>query len=109
MPLKVELKPHERIIIGACVITNTEQRTKLQQLTAPVSGIVQQLSVHTVGGVVTPAQSLAVIVPNDSQLEIEACRRNDLAFRASNTKTAWVTSSAIARSCVSRAAIELIQ
>src|SRR3954462_15001202 len=29
MALKVELKPHERIIIGACVITNTDQRTKL--------------------------------------------------------------------------------
>ena len=29
MALKVELKPHERIIIGACVVTNTEQRTKL--------------------------------------------------------------------------------
>ena len=29
MALKVELKPHERIIIGACVSTNTEQRTKL--------------------------------------------------------------------------------
>jgi flagellar protein FlbT len=29
MALKVELKPHERIIIGSCVITNTEQRTKL--------------------------------------------------------------------------------
>jgi flagellar protein FlbT len=29
MSLKVELKPHERIIIGSCVITNTEQRTRL--------------------------------------------------------------------------------
>ena len=29
MPLKVELKPHERIIIGACVITNTDQRARL--------------------------------------------------------------------------------
>src|SRR6201990_1847120 len=29
MALKVELKPHERIIIGNCVITNTEQRTRL--------------------------------------------------------------------------------
>ena len=28
MALKVELKPHERIIIGACVITNTDQRAK---------------------------------------------------------------------------------
>lgn len=29
MALKVELRPHERIIIGACVITNTDQRAKL--------------------------------------------------------------------------------
>src|SRR5436309_13790397 len=29
MALKVELKPHERIIIGACVITNANQRTKV--------------------------------------------------------------------------------
>ncbi|MGA7809794.1 flagellar biosynthesis repressor FlbT [Bradyrhizobium sp.] len=29
MALKVELKPHERIIIGSCVITNTEQRARL--------------------------------------------------------------------------------
>lgn len=29
MALKVELKAQERIIIGACVITNTDQRAKL--------------------------------------------------------------------------------
>jgi flagellar protein FlbT len=29
MALKVELKPHERIIIGACVITNTDSRARL--------------------------------------------------------------------------------
>ena len=29
MALKVELKPHEQIIVGSCVITNTEQRAKL--------------------------------------------------------------------------------
>jgi flagellar biosynthesis repressor protein FlbT len=29
MALKVELKPQERIIIGSCVITNTDQRTRL--------------------------------------------------------------------------------
>jgi flagellar protein FlbT len=29
MALKVELKPHEKIIIGSCVITNTDQRAKL--------------------------------------------------------------------------------
>ena len=29
MPLKVELKAGERIIIGECVITNADQRTRL--------------------------------------------------------------------------------
>ena len=29
MSLKVELKPNERIIIGACVVTNTDQRARL--------------------------------------------------------------------------------
>jgi flagellar biosynthesis repressor protein FlbT len=29
MSLKVELKPNERIIIGACVITNSDQRARL--------------------------------------------------------------------------------
>jgi flagellar biosynthesis repressor protein FlbT len=29
MALKVELKPHECIIIGNCVVTNTEQRARL--------------------------------------------------------------------------------
>ena len=28
MALKVELKPHEKIIVGSCVITNTDQRAK---------------------------------------------------------------------------------
>ncbi|MDQ0504580.1 HlyD family type I secretion periplasmic adaptor subunit [Xanthobacter agilis] len=43
-----------------------------QTLTAPVDGTVQQLAVHTIGGVVTPAQQLMVIVPRDGRLEIEA-------------------------------------
>ncbi len=29
MPLKVELKPGERLIVGDCIITNSDQRTKL--------------------------------------------------------------------------------
>ena len=56
-------------------LIKAEQKTRLQLLTAPVDGVVQQLAIHTVGGVVTPAQSLLVIVPSDSRLEIEAwCR-----------------------------------
>src|SRR5262249_17994650 len=51
------------------------------QLTSPVDGTVQQLTVHTVGGVVTPAQTLLVLVPSDSHLEIEAMVENrDIGF-----------------------------
>ena len=52
------------------------QRTGLQTLRAPVDGTVEQLSVHTVGGVVTPAQTLMVIVPEGSKLEVEAMLPN---------------------------------
>jgi hemolysin D len=58
-------------------VIKAQRRTSLQELTAPVDGVVQQLGVHTVGGVVTPAQPLAVIVPTGSQLEIEATLAND--------------------------------
>jgi hemolysin D len=57
------------------------QRTQYQILTAPVDGTVQQLAVHTIGGVVTPAQPLMVVVPADSHLEIEAMVSNrDIGF-----------------------------
>jgi len=48
------------------------RRRQLQELRAPVDGIVQQLSVHTVGGVVQPAQPIMVIVPAESEVEVEA-------------------------------------
>ena len=62
-------------------IIKAEQRTSLQNLTAPVEGVVQQLAMHTIGGVVTPAQALMVIVPAESRLEIEAMISNrDIGF-----------------------------
>lgn len=45
-----------------------EQRERLTQLKAPVSGVVQQLAVHSVGGVVTSAQPLMVIVPDNEEV-----------------------------------------
>lgn len=58
-----------------------DQRNRLMRLTAPVGGTVQQLAVHTVGGVVTPAQPLMVIVPRDNVLEVEAMLPNkDIGF-----------------------------
>ncbi len=57
------------------------QRTTLQSLRSPVDGTVQQLSVHTVGGVVQPAEQLLVVVPDDAKLEIEATVPNrDVGF-----------------------------
>ncbi len=57
------------------------QRVRLERLTAPVDGTVQQLSVHTVGGVVTPAQQLMLIVPEEDALEVEAWVENkDIGF-----------------------------
>ena len=62
-------------------VIKAEQRTSLQKLTAPVGGVVQQLATHTIGGVVTPAQALMVIVPDESRLEIEAMISNrDIGF-----------------------------
>jgi hemolysin D len=53
-------------------LVKAEQKAKLQALKAPVDGTVQQLAVHTIGGVVTPSQELMVVVPANSRLEIEA-------------------------------------
>jgi len=58
-----------------------ERKITEQVLRAPVDGTVQQLAVHTVGGVVTPAQALMSIVPSDSRLEAEAMIENrDIGF-----------------------------
>jgi hemolysin D len=46
-------------------------RKSLTKMSAPVAGTVQNLAVHTVGGVVTTAQALLEIVPEDT-LEVEA-------------------------------------
>jgi hemolysin D len=62
-------------------LVKANERNQQQLLTAPISGQVQQLAVHTVGGVVTPAQALMVIVPKDSQMEVEAMILNkDIGF-----------------------------
>jgi len=53
-------------------IEQAEYRSRRQQITSPVKGHVAQLLFHTVGGVVTPAERLAVIVPVDSPLLIKA-------------------------------------
>jgi hemolysin D len=62
-------------------VIKAEQRTSLQNLRSPIDGMVQQLAIHTIGGVVTPAQMLMMVVPTESRLEIEAMISNrDIGF-----------------------------
>lgn len=48
------------------------QRLKRQVVKAPVSGVVQQLSVHTLGAFVQRGEQLLVIVPEDVGLQMDA-------------------------------------
>jgi len=62
-------------------VTKAGQRADFQRLTTPIDGVVQQLAVHTVGGVVTPAQELLMVVPQDHPVEVEAQVENrDVGF-----------------------------
>ncbi|MFI8744763.1 HlyD family type I secretion periplasmic adaptor subunit [Pseudomonas sp. NPDC077186] len=62
-------------------LKKAQQRDSLMRLTAPVDGTVQQLAIHTNGGVVTEAQPLMVIVPSDQPVEVEAMLENkDIGF-----------------------------
>ncbi len=58
-----------------------EKKFRLQTLNSPVTGRVHQLVIHTIGGVVTPAQQLMRIVPEEDAIEIEAWLPNkDIGF-----------------------------
>ncbi|MEN1836173.1 HlyD family type I secretion periplasmic adaptor subunit [Pseudomonas lijiangensis] len=62
-------------------LTKARYQEDLTTLEAPVDGTVQQLNVHTVGGVVTPAQPLMVLVPDGQPVEVEAMLENkDVGF-----------------------------
>ena len=52
-----------------------------QILYAPVAGRVQELAVNTVGGVVTVAQQLMLVVPDEEQLQVEVfIEKKDIGF-----------------------------
>ncbi|MCK1494929.1 HlyD family type I secretion periplasmic adaptor subunit [Bradyrhizobium sp. 180] len=62
-------------------LVKAQQKTEEQILRAPIDGTVQQLAIHTVGGVVSPAQQLMMIVPRGSSIEVEAMISNrDIGF-----------------------------
>ncbi len=51
-------------------------RTRLYRLVAPVDGVVQQLAVHAAGAVVTQAQPVLMVVPDDEGIAIDAALLN---------------------------------
>jgi len=62
-------------------LAKANQELQLTTLRAPITGVVQELSVHTVGGIVTPAQELLVVVPNNPRLNAEVRIENrDIGF-----------------------------
>lgn len=66
------LEARNRYDQAALALRKAEVREELRTLRAPVGGVVQQLQIHTVGGVVQPAQPVMVLVPDDAPLEISA-------------------------------------
>lgn len=62
-------------------LTKAKDLNARQVLYAPVSGQIQELATHTIGGVVTEAQQLMLIVPHEAQLDVEVFLENkDIGF-----------------------------
>jgi hemolysin D len=62
-------------------LSKAAQRAKDRTLTAPEDGTVQELAIHTVGGVVEPGQTLMRIAPANGAVEVEARLSNqDIGF-----------------------------
>lgn len=62
-------------------LKKAEEQSRLAQIRSPIDGRVHSLSVHTIGGVVTPAQPLMIIVPDGVIIEVESWVANkDIGF-----------------------------
>ena len=62
-------------------LKKAEEKNRLTQLTSPVDGTLHQVAIHTIGGVVTEAQALMVVVPEGIALEAEVWASNkDIGF-----------------------------
>jgi hemolysin D len=62
-------------------LKKAEEKHRLTQIRAPIDGVVQQLEVHTIGAVVTPAQPLMQVVPDGEGVQFEVWAINrDIGF-----------------------------
>jgi len=62
-------------------LKKAEEKHRLTQIRSPIDGSVQQLEVHTIGAVVTPAQPLMQVVPDGEGVQFEVWAINrDIGF-----------------------------
>lgn len=79
MTALVEAKKEYYSVIEA--IKKADEDSRMSTIYAPISGRVYNLNVHTLGGIVTDAQPLMQIVPEDAKLEFEVYADNkDIGF-----------------------------
>ncbi|MCP4335945.1 MAG: HlyD family type I secretion periplasmic adaptor subunit [Gammaproteobacteria bacterium] len=75
------LEQERRIEVLQKELVKAAEINQRQILYAPVDGKVQELAINTVGGVVTEAQQLMLVVPKEEQLELEVLLENkDIGF-----------------------------
>lgn len=62
-------------------LASVDDRVRRTEILAPVDGIIKQVLINTIGGVIAPGMDLIEIVPRDDKLLIEArIRPADIAF-----------------------------
>lgn len=62
-------------------LVKAQNKSSQTELRAPIDGVVDQLAVHTLHGVVTPAEHLMIVVPDSRDLIVEARLSNrDIGF-----------------------------
>ncbi|ODT49979.1 flagellar biosynthesis repressor FlbT [Devosia sp. 63-57] len=81
MSLKVELKPGERLLVGQCIITNSDQRTRL--FIDGKAPILREKDILTVTTADTPAKRIYLAVQL-MYLEEDTARLRDEYFRLIN-------------------------
>ena len=75
------MEDRKQLSIYSEELKKAEEKDRLSKIVAPIDGRVAQLSIHTVGGVVTEAQPLLEVVPEDAVLQVEAFVANkDIGF-----------------------------
>ncbi len=53
-------------------LVKAKEKSIETEIRSPIDGVVEEMAVHTIGGVVTPAERLLIVVPDNQRLVVEA-------------------------------------